>query len=212
MINHSFARALGASVLAVALLGGCALMQDPPAVAQLYVLPDTLGGGGGQAIQATVKIAPIHVASGLDTARIAVKNKGSKLDYFADAAWPTALPDMLQDRFVKDLGLSSIVRGVVGSDSNVQADYILKIDVQNFEAIQPADESAPMSVTINYRATLAEARSRKLIATLLGQSTVEAKDRTMEATIAAFGAAQAEASSRLFDQLWGSLTKEKSGP
>lgn len=205
MTASRFPRSFCLGLVAFLLLNGCALMQEAPTSPQLYVLPETLGAGGGKAFDVTVKIAPVVVSSGLDTARIAIRAADSKLDYLADAAWPTSLSDMLQDRLIKELADSSLVRGVVGNDSGVQSDYILRLEVQDFEAVQTEDDAAPLTVRVKYRAMLSDARSRKLVATLLGQSDVEAQERTMKATIAAFGTANAAATAQIFHQLSGAL-------
>lgn len=203
------------ALFAALLLGmtGCSVMGKPPEPAQLYVLPapsfQALPGVASRPV--TVKIALPEVASGLDTARIAVMENGYKLNYFAQANWPEPLPDMLQTRLVDGFEKSGLVRGVSSDSSGVQSDYILQLDVQEFNALQASDLKALPRVRVRYRALLLATDSHSLVASVPAEQDVTATANSMEAIVAAFNVADEAAMRTLLPTLASAIPLKQKG-
>ena len=195
--------------LAVIALGlaGCSVMPKQPEPSQLYVLPPpAFQKPEGAVIKpVTIKIALPEVAAGLDTLRIAVLENGYKLNYFAQANWPEPLPYMLQTRLVDGFGKSGVVRGVSSDVSGVQSDYILQMDVQEFNTVNDGGMNAPMRVRVRYKAMLMATASRALVASVPAEQEITATATTMEAIIAAFNTADADVMSVILPRLVAAL-------
>ena len=188
-------------------LTGCALMEKPAEPPQLYILPPPVA----QKAQTTppkpvtVKVALPEVAAGLDTPRIAVREPGYKLSYIARASWPEPLPAMLQARLVDGLEKSGIVKGVSSDAASVQSNYILQMDVQEFNAVKGDDPTAPAHIRVRYRALLLATDSHTLVTSIPAEEEITASANTMEAIIAAFNTAEDNAMHIILPKLAAAL-------
>jgi cholesterol transport system auxiliary component len=126
-------RALLSAVLA-APLAACSLPGggDPP---QLYTLtpkstfPSDLPRADWQ-IAIELPIA----AGGLDTARIALQRTPVTLDFFARAAWTDTAPRMIQTLLIESFENTGKIVGVSRDSAALRPDFVLKIDLREFQA------------------------------------------------------------------------------
>jgi cholesterol transport system auxiliary component len=120
--------ALAAPLAACSLPGG----GDPP---QLYTLtpkstfPSDLPRADWQ-IAIELPIA----AGGLDTARIALQRTPVTLDFFARAAWTDTAPRMIQTLLIESFENTGKIVGVSRDSAALRPDFVLKIDLREFQA------------------------------------------------------------------------------
>lgn len=117
-----------------AALGACALPGggDPP---QLYTLtrkstfaPDLPRADWQLAIELPV------ASGGLDTARIALQRSQVTLDFFARASWTDTAPRMVQGLLIESFEATGKIVGVSRDSAALRPDYLLKIDLREFQA------------------------------------------------------------------------------
>jgi cholesterol transport system auxiliary component len=120
--------ALAAPLAACSLPGG----GEPP---QLYTLtpkstfPDDLPRADWQ-LAVEMPIA----AGGLDTSRIALQRTPVTLDFFARAAWTDTAPRMVQTLLIESFENTGKIVGVSRDSAALRPDYLLKIDLREFQA------------------------------------------------------------------------------
>lgn len=120
--------ALAGPLAACALPGG----GEPP---QLYTLtpkstyPDDLPRVDWQlAVELPV------AAGGLDTSRIALQRTPVTLDFFGRAAWTDTAPRMVQTLLIESFENTGKIVGVSRDSAALRPDYLLKIDLREFQA------------------------------------------------------------------------------
>lgn len=119
---------------AAAALGACALPGggDPP---QLYTLtpkstfaPDLPRADWQLAIELPI------ASGGLDTARIALQRTPYTLDFYARASWTDTAPRMVQSLLIESFEASGKIVGVSRDSAALRPDYLLKVDLREFQA------------------------------------------------------------------------------
>jgi cholesterol transport system auxiliary component len=120
--------ALAAPLAACSLPGG----GEPP---QLYTLtpkstfpPDLPRADWQLAVELPI------AAGGLDTARIALQRTPVTLDFFARAAWTDTAPRMVQTLLIESFENTGRIVGVSRDSAALRPDYLLKIDLREFQA------------------------------------------------------------------------------
>ena len=84
--------------MALAACGSLDKLVGPPDAPQIYALRPALSPAqppGGK-VSWALAIQKPSAAGNLDSARIALARNGMQLDYYAKAAWPDRLPDLVQ--------------------------------------------------------------------------------------------------------------------
>ncbi|MBN9497879.1 MAG: membrane integrity-associated transporter subunit PqiC [Alphaproteobacteria bacterium] len=118
----------------VATLGACALPGggDPP---QLYTLTpkSTFAADLPQADWQLAIELPI-ASGGLDTARIALQRTPFTLDFYARAAWTDTAPRMVQALLIESFEATGKIVGVSRDSAALRPDYLLKVDLREFQA------------------------------------------------------------------------------
>lgn len=152
-----------------------------------YVIASAPAGSltGAPATQADVSIGRPDFAPGLDTDRIAVL-KGRQLDYYRGVRWGGRSVEVVQTMLVSSLNDQKLFRSVTAEQARVASDYMLDIEVRNFEA----DANGPIPqahVTIIGR--LIRVVDRKLVTTVSSDVRVAASAERMTAVAAAFESA-----------------------
>lgn len=120
--------ALAAPLAACSLPGG----GEPP---QLYTLtpkstfpPDLPRADWQLAVELPI------AAGGLDTARIALQRTPVTLDFFARASWTDTAPRMVQTLLIESFENTGKIVGVSRDSAALRPDYLLKIDLREFQA------------------------------------------------------------------------------
>lgn len=191
---------LGAGLaLSPALLaGGCGplasvVFADP----QIYMLTpkSTFDADLPQAEWQMLIEEPV-ASAGLDTARIALLRAPTQLDYYAGVVWTTRAPEMVQTLLVESFENSSRIISIGRESIGLRADYILKTELREFQAIYPQgtneDDDTPPDVLVRLNAKLVQTPQRVIIAGENFEQRQTVGSNRIEPIIAAFDEALGE--------------------
>jgi cholesterol transport system auxiliary component len=132
------------------LFGGCAqlLTETPPQ--RLYRLaPDVVFRDlPAQAARWQLAVERPVAAGGLDTARIALHPSGNEINYLAGASWASRAPDMLQSLLVEAFLDSDRLPGAGRDGAALRSDYLLRIELRDFQVGFARGEPAQVQVGI----------------------------------------------------------------
>ena len=188
-------------------LAGCVSLLPKSKPAQLYRLTPTVatkgvptpgsvgvfdGGGEFQPEAAGDRIVTVT---------------NSHIAYIAQSRW--AAPAQVMFERAMDTafeGSGGHVR-LVPRGAPAPTDYVLRVDVRNFEARYDAGEKAAPIVVVRVHAALARDRNRSLVSETVFEARVTAADNRVSAIVAAFS----QATGQVLDQLVG-WTNEKAVP
>jgi len=191
-----------ATILLFVCLSGCvgSLLETKMPVSDVYIL------NAAQATSEVAKPLPIDLAiarpaaaPGFDSDRIAVLHDGRRLDFYREAQWGAALPQVVQWLTVGTLQNQKLFRSVTTEQGRVTANYLLDLDIQDFQA-EYASDSTPPTVRVTIVGTLIRIRDRKLIRVLPTSDTAVAKENRLGAVVQAFEAAAQQATASLGKQ------------
>lgn len=192
-------KAVGFPILAIASValsacGGSLLESDlPPATRYVMATPPPAATAGSSAAsQMSLAIGRPDVAPGLDTDRIAVI-RGRELDYYRGALWRGTVLDTVQAYLVTTLQEQNLFRSVTTEQARLGGDYLLDIDVRDFQA-EYADGAAIPTVRVTLTGRVLRIRDRKLIETIFATATKPADRNRMTAVASAFEAAMQQVS------------------
>lgn len=178
---------LAAGVLS---LTGCtsSLLDSDMPVRTAYVLAPAPAqqapSPASAAARVDLSIGRPDLAPGLDTDRIAVL-EGRKLDYYRAARWGGRTVEVVQSMLVDSLQDQQLFRSVTAEQTRVAGDYVLDVEVRDFQAEYARENEAPGAhVTIVGR--LIRVVDRQLVGTIRAEALAPAEDNRMGAVIAAF--------------------------
>lgn len=176
-------------------LSACSVgnLLGPPEASQLYVLkPAMPPADPGPKVPWALAIDLPEAPQNLDSDRIAISRSANTQDYFANAAWPDQLPAIIQGSLVSAFEASGRIDQVVRDTEGIRTDYLLKIDVRDFDARYDQPDAAPTAV-VALQAILVDRRDRSLAARMLvkqeSAATQNSVDASVEAMDRALGAA-----------------------
>ena len=138
------------------------------------------------------------VAPGLDTDRIAVLRASRELDFYREAQWGTALPQVAQALVVGSLQNQKLFRSVTTEQARVTANYLIDLEVRDFQA-EYASDSAP-TIRVTFVGSLIRIKDRKLVASIPSTITVPAAENRLSSVIEAFESAGRQAAIALGKQ------------
>lgn len=168
-------------------LSACSVSNlfGPPGAPQLYVLkPAMPPGDPGPKVAWALGIDLPEAAQNLDSDRIAISRSANTQDYFANAAWPDQLPALIQGSLVSAFEASGRIDQVVRNTEGVRTDYLLKIDVRDFEARYDQPDAAPTAV-VAFQAILVDLKDRNLAAHLFVRKESAATQNSVDASVEA---------------------------
>lgn len=189
------------AVIAAAALSACtgALLETELPANALYVLAPAPADASAQTpLAVDLAVGVPNVAPGLDTDRIAVL-KGRRLDYYRGARWGASTNALVHTFIVDSLEDRRLFRSVTAEQARVAADYVLDIDVRDFQAEYVSDSGAP-TVRVALHGRLIRVVDRKLVTTMATTSESIANDNRMHAVTAAFEAAMQKVAAELAQQ------------
>ncbi len=102
-------------------------------------------------------------AAGLNTTRIALSRRPLSLEYFARASWSERAPLMVQTQLIESFERTKKILAVGRESIGLRADYILKTELRDFEAVYQGDRPDVAHVRIN--AKLVRMPDRAIVAT-----------------------------------------------
>jgi cholesterol transport system auxiliary component len=179
----------GSACAAALLLGvaGCtgSLLDSDLPVSKSYVLaPAPAAASATTVAQVDLSIGRPDLAPGLDTDRIAVL-QGRQLDYYRAARWGGRATEVVQTLLVDSLEDQKLFRSVTAEQARVAGDYVLDVEVRDFQAEYASQTEAP-TVNVRMIGRLIRIVDRELVGTVTSQAKTKATDNRMTAVVAAF--------------------------
>ncbi len=126
--------------------------------------------------------------SAIDTPRIALGETANRITYFAEANWADTGPDMIQTLLVESFENSRRIVAVGVERSGLRADFVLKTDLRDFQAVydggDPTTTAPEARVRVN--AKLVRMPRRNIVAGETFEAQVRASSPALSHVIAAF--------------------------
>jgi len=195
-------RSLALGILpALSLLSGCFSGLNSKALPeQRYLLRSEIAKPAISVQPAgTVQVLRPSASPGLAGSRIAVLRSGARVDYYANARWAEEVPPLLQSQIIDALRTGGRFVNVETDTEPFAAQYLLSVDIANFQA-EYRDAGAPtVSVTIN--CTLGRRTDRSVILSFAAQGSAHASGDHLEAVVAAFAAATSQAMQQIAENI-----------
>ena len=204
--------ALGMAAAVGLLVAGCSGLRSSEATMVTYSLRSTasaVGSSVGDGVNAGAVPRPMaalqvllpRVQPGLDTDRIALASADHRLDYFAASRWSDTLPLVIEAALVESLRGGGRFEAVHDSVAPFHADYVLQVEVRNFEAQYAgavssggiAAASAAPTAIVRLECTLGRRLDRSLISTFVVDSRVDAAANRVTAIVDALARASQSA-------------------
>ena len=139
----------------------------------------------------TVQVLRPSASPGLAGSRMAVMRLGARLDYYANARWAEEAPALLQSQIIDALRTGGRFATVESDTEPFAAQYLLSVDIANFQA--QYKDSGPPTVFVTLNCTLGRRTDRSVIVSFLAQGAAPASADHLEAVVAAFRAATSQA-------------------
>lgn len=134
--------------------------RDPP---RLYELtPKSTFDPRLPRVRSQLVVETPDSASGLQTSRIAVKQKPTTLDYYARSEWTDLAPRLVQTKLIESFENTGKIVAVGREGSGLRSDYVLKSELRHFEAQLYDAEKPQIRVVINVK--LVKMPAREIIA------------------------------------------------
>lgn len=169
-----------------AALAGCSVeLPGQGAPVRLYKLAAAKGFPKGQAaLPWQISVEKPVASSGLDTARIALRQRDFAIEYYGRANWIDAATDMVQSLLIESLEnsgrLPAVGRDVVG----LRPDFVLRSELRDFQA-ELAGETAG-NAHVRLQAKLVRMPERTIFASASHERVVAFAGNEMERIIVAF--------------------------
>lgn len=188
-------------LLAAGLLAGCLgeLLQSKVDEPYTYMLGPQPAATASVAYDVEIAVSLPTALPALDTTRIALLKDGNRIDYVYGARWAGTAPQLVQNFMVTLLRSRQGVRSVVVETSRVNANYLLQMELRDFQAEYSNGQAPQAHVTLV--ATLVDIAGRRSLGTYEYGARVPAEDNRQAAIVKAFEAALQQAGVALTDQV-----------
>jgi cholesterol transport system auxiliary component len=183
---------------------GCQLpgSGDPP---QLFTLTPKSNFAGDLPRADWQLAVEMPVASGgIDTSRIALARSPVTLDYFARANWTDTAPRMVQTLLVESFENTGRIVAVGRESSSLRPDYLLKVDLREFQAELRAN--APPVARVRLAVRLVRLPERTVVASFAHEAQQTAGSSDIHNVVLAFDEALGAAMRRVVE--WTLRTAE----
>ncbi|MFB0922622.1 MAG: ABC-type transport auxiliary lipoprotein family protein [Alphaproteobacteria bacterium] len=183
--RRSFLR--GATALsATALLGACGLElpgQGPPP--RLFRLsPKSTFDADMPKVDWQLVIEEPLAPTGLNTTRIPLHRRATELEYYARANWTDRAPAMVHTLVVESFENSGQIVAVGRESLGLRADYVLKLELREFQAQYTGEGPPEANVRIN--AKLVQMPKRAIIGSQRFEARVGAGSDSLQEIVTAF--------------------------
>jgi cholesterol transport system auxiliary component len=165
MASHWAGLRLALAAAATLTLAGCqglipGASRDPP---RLYELsPKSTFDPSLPRVRSQLVVESPESASGLQTSRIAVKQRPTTLDYYARSEWTDLAPRLVQTKLIESYENSGKIVSVGREGSGLRSDYVLKSELRHFEAQLYESEKPMIRVVMNVK--LVKMPEREIVA------------------------------------------------
>jgi cholesterol transport system auxiliary component len=197
MIRAGIPRGFAIAVMAV-VLAGCALLPPPPEVPASYDLgPLPRHEPTNPALPAIVLLPDVSAPSWLDGQGIVYRlayDEPARLQTYAQSRWKAPAPALLSQR-LRGRFAAATRSGIVTSDDGARADYMLRVELEDFS--QTFSAPGASRVWVRARASLVNLQQRTLVAQRVFSIERAAASPDVRGAVAAF----ADASDELIEGL-----------
>lgn len=183
-------------------LTGCSFASDAD-VQQNYVLPVPVFKAGKLSSPMHLEVLPVDVASGLDTTRIVLIDKGVQVNYLADSRWAEPLPQMLQFLWIQSLRQSGLASSVSSDTDGEKADRLIHITASAFNAVRNDDGS--ILVRVQYQVKIISPLTHVVLSSEDSSVAQTVRSLSMENVMETFKTANAQAMNDLSKKLVADL-------
>jgi len=182
------------------------LLETKLPVPTIYVLTPAPAAANAPSTASTVDLAvsQAEATPGLNTERIAVLHEARRLDYYVDAQWGAALPQVAQAVVVGSLQNQKWFRSVTTEQARVNTNYWLELEVRDFQS-EYATENATPTVRVTLVGSLVRIKDRKLLGVFPSTVTVAATENRLGAVVIAFESAAQQAALAVGKQVAGAV-------
>ena len=188
-------RAAAALAAAMPILASCALLggsSDP----NLYELsPKNTFPANLPGVNAQLLVQAPAASAGLTSARIAIKPKPTRLEYYTKSAWTDVAPNVVQTLILESFDNAGKIKGVEREGSGLRVDYLLKTDLREFQA--ELYEGKPRIVRVRIHAKLVRWSTREIVASHQIERRSVLKDDKIDAIVQGFDDALGKVLKRL---------------
>ena len=129
-------------------------------------------------------VEPPVVQAGLNTTRIALQRVAIQLEYYARANWTDRAPAMVQTLILESFENSERIVAVGREALGLRADFVLKIELREFQAIYENGTAPGVRVVIN--AKLVQMPRRAIVASARFEHVAAAEADQLDQIVAAF--------------------------
>lgn len=169
-------------------LGACSPLaltrRRPPTLHRLT--PKTTFDAGQPPLGYRLMVEPPSAASGLNTARIALRPEPMSLDYFADALWVEVVPIMVQVLLAESLDASGAFDVLSPESIGLRPDFVLRAFIREFQAEYDQGLSKPPLINVHLQTRLLRMPRRESLATFSASEAVRADGTSLDLVIVAF--------------------------
>ena len=127
--------------------------------------------------------APV-VQAGLNTTRIALQRSPTQFEYYARANWTDRAPAMIQTLILESFENSNRIVAVGRESLGLRADFVLKVELREFQA--QYDGPGPPDVRVQINAKLVQMPRRAIVASRRFETTETANADRLEPIVRAF--------------------------
>jgi cholesterol transport system auxiliary component len=191
-MSHRYWRASWvAGVLAISCLGGCISLLPKVRPAQMYRFgagPTPLAAPAAGQTRLAIRAAPTTFERAAAGDRILTVS-GNQTAYIAGARWVTAANNLFDDAVFREFVARGGRARLLARDEPAPADYVLKLDVQAFEARYDHGRGAPPTVVVRLYAALVGYKNDPAGASQVFQAEAPAGTDSVHAITAAFDTA-----------------------
>lgn len=148
----------------------------------------------------SVRVLEPAAEPGLASDGIALITADSRLDRYAGSRWADELPRVVSALAVRTLRGSSLLGTISDDSAPFGADYLLRIDIEDFEARYSgakANGTDAPTIQVRLQCTLARHDDHAVIASFTAQASEPANANRMTSIITAFDAAERAALTQL---------------
>ena len=197
MIKHTKCLVL----LTTAALAGCvSLLPDAQPADAVYRLTPAAVSVAANTNAVVMRIDRPIASTVLAGRDIVISRDGRELVTAGGARWSEAIPALIQQSVLGELGQRKTIIGVVPT-AGARAEFRMSLAVRNFEVtFDNGEDSAPLAI-VHYGVTVANASSRQLVSTYDVRKTVRAGEARVSSIVEATDAANAQAVAEIADWL-----------
>lgn len=197
---------LTALLLSVTFLqSGCVskILQSKVDEPTVFVLRAGTPPAANIAYPVVVSVALPNAAPGLNSDFIAVLRQ-QQLDHYKNARWAGTAAEMTRSVLLTTLQTQKSLKSVVSDGSMVNADYLLTLELRDFQAEYANDNAAP-TIRVTLVGNLIEIKSRRLMRPLSASVLLTARSNHLSEVVTSFETATQQVANQLTTQLLDSL-------